>query len=49
VPQDKGVDSVLEHILIDNPDFSDTDKLTAGIEQGTLKFIKDIEGFLSTR
>jgi hypothetical protein len=49
VPQDKGVDSILEHVLIENPDFSDTDKITAEIEKGTLSFIKDVEGFLSER
>lgn len=49
VPQDKGVDSVLEYTLADNPDFSDTDKLTSVIEKGTLDFIKDIEDFLSKR
>jgi hypothetical protein len=49
VPQDKGVDSILEHTLIDNPDFVDTDKLTEKIEKGTLNFINDIEDFLSKR
>lgn len=43
----KGVDSILDHILIDNPDFRDLDTLTKQIEQGTLEFIKDIEIFLS--
>ena len=43
----KGVDSVLEHILVENPDFSDLDALTKQIEQGTLKFIQDIERFLA--
>ena len=43
----KGVDSVVEHILVDNSDFSDLDVLTKQIEQGTLKFIQDIEGFLA--
>jgi hypothetical protein len=47
VPQDKGVDSILEHTLVENPDFSDTDKLTAEIEKGVLEFIADIEEFLS--
>jgi hypothetical protein len=47
VPQDKGVDSIVEHTLVDAPDFSDTDKLTEQIEKGTLNFIKDIEDFLS--
>jgi hypothetical protein len=43
----KGVDSIVEHILVDNPDFSDLDDLTKQIEKGTLIFIKDIESFLS--
>ena len=47
VPTTKGVDSIIDHVLIDNPDFSDLDKLTEQIERGTLDFIKDIENFLS--
>lgn len=47
VPQDKGVDYILEHTLVENPDFSDTGKLTAEIEKGVLEFIADIEEFLS--
>jgi hypothetical protein len=43
----KAVDYVLDHILINNPDFSDLDILTRQIESGTLKFIRDVEGFLS--
>lgn len=43
----KGVDSIVEHILIDDPDFSDPDVLTKRIEQETLKFIQDIERFLA--
>jgi len=43
----KGVDYIMEHTLVDNPDFSDLDKLTGQIEEGTLKFIHDIEKFLS--
>ncbi len=43
----KGVDSILEHILVENPDFSDLDTLTDQIETDTLKFINDIENFLS--
>ncbi len=42
-----GVDSILDHILIDSPDFRELDTLTKQIERGTLKFIKDIETFLS--
>ena len=43
----KGVDSIIETILADNPDFSDLAAVTKQIEQGTLKFIKDVERFLS--
>ena len=43
----KGVDSIVEHILVDNPDFSDLEDLTKQIDKETLKFIKDIEGFLT--
>ena len=47
VPTTKGVDSILEYILVENPDFSDLDNLTEQIEKGTLKFVKDVENFLS--
>ena len=43
----EGVDSILEGILVENPDFIDLDALTKQIERGTLKFIEDIEDFLS--
>lgn len=43
----KGVDSIIEYILVDNPDFRDLDALTKQIERGTLKFTKDVENFLS--
>lgn len=43
----KGVDSILEHILIENPDFSDLELLTGQVENGTLHFIQDIEDFLT--
>ena len=46
-PTTKGVDSILEDILVENPDFSDSDALTQQIESGTLKFIEDVENFLS--
>ena len=45
----KGVDSIIEFILVDNPDFSDLDALTKQIEKGTLDFIKDVENFLSKK
>ncbi len=46
-PVTKGVDSILEGILVVNPDFGDLDALTKQIEKGTLKFIEDIENFIS--
>jgi len=33
--------------LVENPDFNDLDALTSQIEKGTLKFIEDVENFLS--
>jgi hypothetical protein len=48
VPSTAGADSIVECVLADNPDFSDLDALTKQIERTTLKFIKDVEGFLST-
>ncbi|MBI5295327.1 MAG: hypothetical protein HY869_07610 [Chloroflexi bacterium] len=47
VPTTKGADSILEYLLVDDPDFRDLDKLTKQIESGTMKFIADVEGFLS--
>jgi hypothetical protein len=47
VPTTKGVDSILEHILVDHPDFSDLDALTKKIESETLIFIQDIESFFT--
>jgi hypothetical protein len=43
----KGIDSIVENNLVDNPDFRDLDALTMQIERGTMKFIKDVEDFLS--
>jgi hypothetical protein len=43
----KGIDSVVEYTLVDNPDFDDPDSLTKQIESRTLGFIEDIERFLS--
>ena len=45
-PTAKGVDYILRHTLVGNPDFNDADALTRQIEKGTMKFISDIEGFL---
>jgi hypothetical protein len=48
VSSTKGADSILEYILVDNPDFRDLELLTMQIEKETLKFIKDVESFLAT-
>ena len=45
----KGVDSIVEHILVDFPDFGDLDALTRQIDQGTLKFIQGVENFILGR
>jgi hypothetical protein len=46
-PEPGKADSVLNHVLVEDPDFSDLDKLTDRIKQGTLQFIEDLEGFFS--
>jgi hypothetical protein len=43
----RDVDSIIKFILINNPDFGELDTLTSQIEKGTLKFINDVENFLS--
>jgi hypothetical protein len=43
----KSVDSIIEHNLVDNPDFSNLENLTKQIEAGILKFIDGVENFLS--
>lgn len=47
VPDTKGIDAILEHTLADDPDFRDLSRLTGQIECETLKFIEDVEAFLS--
>ena len=47
VPTTQGADSIIEYILVADPDFSDLEALTKQIERETLKFIKDVESFLS--
>ncbi|NLP09334.1 hypothetical protein GX408_02945 [bacterium] len=47
VPTIKGVDSILETILVDEPDFSDLNGLNKKIEQAALKWIKEVEAFLA--
>jgi len=43
----RAVDYVLAHVLVEDPDFRDSDSLTKQIENGTLEFIRDVEEFLS--
>jgi len=47
VPAPEDADSIIEHTLVDNPDFGHLDALTEQIERETLKFIGDVELFLS--
>jgi len=47
VPSTKGADSILEYVLVENPDFSDLEALTRQIEAETLVFIEDVVGFLA--
>jgi hypothetical protein len=49
VPTTRGADSILEHVLVSDPDFRDLDSLTARIEKGTVEFIKDVEDFLEEK
>ncbi|WP_420602707.1 DUF7000 family protein [Flagellimonas sp.] len=37
-------ESIIEHILVENPNFSDLDTLTQTLEKGTLQFIQDVSG-----
>lgn len=47
VPSLDGADSIVEHILVADPNFDDLNALTNKIEKCTIRFIEDIEGFLS--
>lgn len=42
-----GVDAVVEHVLAENPDFSDLNRLTKQIEQEAVNFISEIESLLT--
>ena len=44
----KGVDAIVDHIIVSEPDFQDLNALTKQIEIETLKFIKAIETFLAS-
>ncbi len=49
VPTTTGADSILEHILADQPDFCDLEALTGQIERESLRFIRDVERFLDSQ
>lgn len=44
----EGADAIIEHVLIETPDFDDLKKLTAIIQQLVENFIRDIETYLSS-
>ena len=46
VPSTKDADSIIEHVLVEDPDFSDLESLTKRIEKESLRFIGDVEGFI---
>ena len=46
-PNPGSEDSILDQVLVEDPDFSDLDLLTEKIDSGTLKFINDVEDFFS--
>ena len=48
VPTTKGMDSIVEHILVDDPDFRDLPSLTAHIEQGVQAFSTDVQALLDS-
>jgi hypothetical protein len=50
IPSDiKGIDSIVEYDLVDNPYFDDLNTLIKQIENGTLKFTDDIVTFLAQK
>lgn len=48
VESPEGVDAIIEHVLVENPDFEDLDELTRQIEDRVLAFIGEIDEFLAT-
>ena len=48
IPQTtSGTDSILEHVLVENPNFNDLDALTKQIENGTLEFIEEVTCYVT--
>lgn len=48
VPSTAGSDAIIEHVLVEDPEFGDIDALTRTIVDGAAVFIRDIEHFLSS-
>jgi hypothetical protein len=48
-PSIKGYDSIIESILVDNPDYSNLEGLKQQIETGTSDFIKDMEEIIISK
>lgn len=44
----QGADAIIEHVLVDTPDFDDLDGLTKKIQEQVEKFICDVETYLSS-
>ncbi len=44
----EGADSIVEHLLVENPDFSNLDALTNQIEKETIKFVLSTQDILAT-
>jgi hypothetical protein len=42
-----GNDAIIDHILVEQPDFSDLDALTRRIDSSVHEFIKNVENFLA--
>ncbi len=47
VPSTQGYDSIVECTLLEQPDFCDLPAITRQIDDGTMQFIEDIDGFLA--
>ena len=44
----QGADAIIEHILVEFPDFDDLEGLTKQLQNGTKRFIEAIEKYLLT-
>ena len=45
VPSTQGADAILEHTLVEDPNFGDLEQLSIAIETGSLAFIRDVTAF----